>query len=55
MIQVTIEVEHGDGVIEIKRDSHYTGVGASTSETLKKIVAAAEASAIAALKARAER
>lgn len=54
MIRVRIEIEHYDGSIEIERDDSVTTVGDSPRDTLKALVAAVEASALAAMSAEAE-
>jgi hypothetical protein len=56
MIRVIIEIEHYDGEIVVKRDDSFTGRvdGASPPDMLKKLVAAAEASALAALTAKSD-
>lgn len=58
MIRVTIEFDHYDGKIEVVRDSSLIPdyqAACAPSESLQKIVACAEASAIAAMKAHPQR
>lgn len=50
MIKVTIEVETGDGHIEIVRDDSYQSVGLSAEERLEYVAGVAEAAALAAMR-----
>lgn len=54
-IEVQIKVDHYDGRIEIHRDDSMHARLTDPTTALKQVVACAEASAIAAMKAKAER